>query len=250
MANKKDGLNSLLENIDPDSDLNFYGMNLLDEKEFSLFIKKTEHLCRKSQEYDVWQKRTKAMAVNQNSDDSKNDAEYCPVCGVGYIYAPAESHHHPITLFNLCVKQFQEWIDNNELSNKRPLDLVQEVMDIHLCGEVEHVVLCKHCHEKYHNGEQVTKEELQKIIDFKRGSKINSYPQNIQDLLLLKKEREQKYKERRNNDNRSSLGSLQSNMELNELKFSILNHIEEDEFMQEINLKFGGLDQKNNMENK
>ena len=245
---KKDALNSLLDNIDADSDLNFYGVNLLDEKEFVMFIKRTEHLCRKSQEYDMWQKRTKAMAVNQNSDPLKDDAVCCPICGVQYEYAPAESHHHPITLFNLCVRNFQEWIDNQELSDKRPLDLVQEVMEKHLCNEVEHVVLCKHCHEKYHNGEQVTKEELQKIIDFKRAEKINNYPQTIKDLVLLKKEREARYMERRKIDNETTLGNLHEDTDVNELKASIINHINAEEFFEEIKEKYSNNGSTNNNE--
>ena len=114
MAKKE--LNSLLENIDPDSDLNFYGVDLLDEKAFTLFVKRNEFLCRKSQEYEMWSKRTKAFAINQNSDPERNDAEFCPICKISYEFASAESHHHPVTLFNIVVRHFQAWIDNNELS--------------------------------------------------------------------------------------------------------------------------------------
>ena len=177
-------LNSLLENISAEDDLVFYGIDLMDEKMFTLFIKKTEFICRKSQEYDIWQRRTKSFAVNQNSDPDKDDSEHCPICGISYEYAAPESHHHPITLFNLCVKQFQIWIDNRELNDKRPLDLVQEVMETHLCGGVEHVVLCKHCHEKYHNGEKVTREELTKIIDYKRSLKLEAYPDTVKEVIL------------------------------------------------------------------
>ena len=231
---KKDALNSLLENIDPDSDLNFYGIDLLDEKAFTLFVKKTEFLCRKSQEYEMWSKRTKSFAVNQNSDPEKNDAEYCPICGINYEYANAESHHHPVTLFNLVVRHFQEWVDNQELNEKRPLDLVQEVMEKHLCGEVEHVVLCKHCHEKYHNGEKVTRDELQKIIDYKRSMKLNDYPQTLKDLMLLKKGHEKKYLDRRLEDSRSELGDLVQDKDRNEILAGIFSHIGAQEFYENI----------------
>lgn len=183
----KEQMNSLLDGIDPDADLNFYGIDLQNEKEFSLFIKKCEFLCRKSQEYDIWQKRTKMLAANQNKDQNKNDAEKCPICGINYEYANAESHHHPITLFNLCVDHFQEWIYENSLREKRPLDLVQEVMDVHLCDNVEHVVLCKHCHEKYHNGEKVTREELNKIIDYKRTLKTETYGETLKEAMETKR---------------------------------------------------------------
>lgn len=161
--------NSLLENLNYDQDdLIFYGVNILDEKEFSMFIKKIEFLCRKSQEYTVWSKKTKQEARLQNINPDNDDSNNCPICGINYEYADPESHHHPMTLFNICVRQFQKWVDNNELEDKTPLDLVQEIMGDHLINRVEHVVLCKHCHEKYHNGEVNIKKQLDNIIEYKR----------------------------------------------------------------------------------
>ena len=183
----KESLNSLLDGLDPDAETIYFGIDLQNEKEFTFFIKKTEFLCRKTQEYDVWQRRTKMMAANQNRDTSKDDSSNCPICGISYQYAPPESHHHPVTLFNLCINTFQEWIYDNLLRDKFPLDLFQEVMNIHLCNEVEHVVLCKHCHEKYHNGEGTTREELQKIIDYKRSVKIAEAPATLKEALEIQR---------------------------------------------------------------
>lgn len=231
-------LNSLLENISAEDDLVFYGIDLMDEKMFTLFIKKTEFICRKSQEYDIWQRRTKSFAINQNPDPDKDDSEYCPICGISYEYAAPESHHHPITLFNLCVKQFQIWIDNKELNDKRPLDLVQEVMETHLCGGVEHVVLCKHCHEKYHNGEKVTREELTKIIEYKRSMKLDTYPDTVKEVILLKNAREEQYRQRRKKDNQGLLSDIiPDDISKDDLINSIFNHIGEQEFFEEINKK-------------
>ena len=231
-------LNSLLENISAEDDLVFYGIDLMDEKMFILFIKKTEFICRKSQEYDIWQRRTKSFAVNQNSDPDKDDSEHCPICGISYEYAAPESHHHPITLFNLCVKQFQIWIDNRELNDKRPLDLVQEVMETHLCGGVEHVVLCKHCHEKYHNGENVTREELTKIIDYKRSLKLEAYPDTVKEVILLKNAREEKYRQRRRKDNQQLLSDIiPGEISRADLIGGIMEHIDAQEFYKEIKEK-------------
>lgn len=231
-------LNSLLENISAEDDLVFYGIDLMDEKMFILFIKKTEFICRKSQEYDIWQRRTKSFAVNQNSDPDKDDSEHCPICGISYEYAAPESHHHPITLFNLCVKQFQIWIDNRELNDKRPLDLVQEVMETHLCGGVEHVVLCKHCHEKYHNGEKVTREELTKIIDYKRSLKLEAYPDTVKEVILLKNAREEKYRQRRRKDNQQLLSDIiPGEISRADLIGGIMEHIDAQEFYKEIKEK-------------
>ena len=232
---KKDTVNSLLENIDPELDLNFYGIDLNDEKAFNLFIKKCEFLCRKSQEYDMWQKRTKALAVNQNRDENKNDSEYCPICGIGYEFAASESHHHPITLFNLCVNQFQEWVDDQELPDKRPLDLIQEVMEKHLCDEIEHVVLCKHCHEKYHNGEINIKTELQKIIDFKRSKKIDNYPDTVKELLDIKRRSEESIWKKRKDDQKETFQNIHEDLSQEDILGSIFSQINEREFFENLN---------------
>lgn len=172
--------NTLIDNLNYENDeCLFYEVNILDEKEFTLFVKKIEFLCRKSQEYTVWSKKTKRDARLQNPDPTLDDSCSCPVCGINYEYADPESHHHPITLFNLVVRRFQSWVDDNVLSEKTALDLVQEVMADHLINRVEHVVLCKHCHEKYHNGEVVVKAAVDKIIEYKREVQRNNMPETV-----------------------------------------------------------------------
>ena len=176
-----------------DDDVDFFGIDLADEKSFRLFIKLTEGLCRRTIEYQLWAKRTKMLAHEQNEDPDKDDSSFCPICGLSYEYVDPESHHHPITLFNLCVNTFQSWIDENELRNKQPLDLVYDVMQLHAMGKVEHVVLCKHCHEKYHNGLFEVKEAVDKIITFKRGRQEAEDKASMPEPLFLAK---QKKKER------------------------------------------------------
>ena len=176
-----------------DDDVDFFGIDLADEKSFRLFIKLSEGLCRRTIEYQLWAKRTKMLAHEQNEDPDKDDSSFCPICGLSYEYVDPESHHHPITLFNLCVNTFQSWIDENELGNKQPLDLVYDVMQLHAMGKVEHVVLCKHCHEKYHNGLFEVKEAVDKIITFKRGRQEAEDKASMPEPLFLAK---QKKKER------------------------------------------------------
>ena len=176
-----------------DDDVDFFGIDLADEKAFRLFIKLTEGLCRRTIEYQLWAKRTKMLAHEQNEDPNKDDSSFCPICGLSYEYVDPESHHHPITLFNLCVNTFQSWIDENDLRNKQPLDLVYDVMQLHAMGKVEHVVLCKHCHEKYHNGLFEVKEAVDKIITFKRERQEVEDKASMPEPLFLAK---QKKKER------------------------------------------------------
>ena len=176
-----------------DDDVDFFGIDLADEKSFRLFIKLTEGLCRRTIEYQLWAKRTKMLAHEQNEDPDKDDSSFCPICGLSYEYVNPESHHHPITLFNLCVNTFQSWIDENELRSKQPLDLVYDVMQLHAMGKVEHVVLCKHCHEKYHNGLFEVKEAVDKITTFKRERQEAEDKAVMPEPLFLAK---QKKKER------------------------------------------------------
>lgn len=192
--------------VGDDDELIFYGVDILDEREFKKFIQRIEFLCRKSQEYDVWQKRTKMLAVHQNSDPNKCDSENCPICGIAYQYAPPESHHHPITLFNMVVAKFQEWVDNNILDDKQPLDLVFEVMFSHLTNRVEHVVLCKHCHERYHNGEYKTREALDIIIEYKREQEKLNYSDEKREQNDLKDIEKRQEREERQEFRRNALG--------------------------------------------
>lgn len=216
-------VNGMLDNLDPEADINFFGIDVQNEKEFTMFIKKCEFLCRKSVEYDVWQKRTKALAVNQNSDPLRDDSETCPICNINYKFASPESHHHPITLFNLCVRQFQDWVDDMVLQDKRPLDLIDEVMEKHLCNEVEHVVLCKHCHEKYHNGEQVTTEMLQKIIDYKRSVKENLMPTSVKEIFEKRREQNLEYRNARHQFRQDTLNDLQEDVTKDSLIKDLIN---------------------------
>ncbi len=194
MSNEKPITNPMLDlSYIRDDDVDFFGIDLADEKSFRLFIKLTEGLCRRTIEYQLWAKRTKMLAHEQNEDPDKDDSSFCPICGLSYEYVDPESHHHPITLFNLCVNTFQSWIDENELGNKQPLDLVYDVMQLHAMGKVEHVVLCKHCHEKYHNGLFEVKEAVDKIITFKRERQEAEDKASMPEPLFLAK---QKKKER------------------------------------------------------
>ena len=213
----------------------FFGIDITKQKEFSAFIRTCEMLCRRSQEYTVWQQRTKMFAHNQNPDPDKDDSSNCPICGLSYEFVDPETHHHPITLFYLLVNKFQEWVDDNVLDEKVPLDLVQEVMEKHLCDEVEHIVLCKHCHEKYHNGEINIKNELQKMIDYKRSLKLDSYPTSIKELVEMKRRTESVYFEKRKEFNKESLGDLHTDISTEDLLGAIFFQMNEREFFEEQN---------------
>ena len=72
-------------------------------------------------------------------------------------------------------------------------------MQLQAMGKVEHVVLCKHCHEKYHNGLFEVKEAVDKIIAFKRKRQEEEDKATMPEPLFLakqaKKEKSQKLRE-------------------------------------------------------
>jgi hypothetical protein len=159
------------------------GNDLGSEKEYVWVIKKIEFLIRKSFRYDIWQKRSKIGAKN------------CPICNEDFYYLKPESHHYPETLFDIVDNILQKHISNNDLDDLTEFELCDEVMNRHFSNLVDFVVLCKQCHEKYHDhvpdvvqampkAQQKQKEEVQNYFN-----KDISYAGNLE-----KKEETSKYK--------------------------------------------------------
>jgi hypothetical protein len=117
----------------------WYRYDMGNERQFVQCIKKLEFIIRKSMGYDSWQRRTK-YPVSE-----------CPVCGESFEFVKPETHHFPQTLFDIVEGVLQKHIDLNNLDDYTDFDICQEVMDLHFNKKVMYVVLCKHCHEKYHD---------------------------------------------------------------------------------------------------
>jgi len=118
----------------------FYKYDLSNEVHFIKCIKQIEFMVRKSLSYDSWQKRTK-YAVHK-----------CPLCGDSFEFVRPESHHYPLTLFDITEGVLQKYIDLNTIHDYTDYDICQEVMNAHFQKKVEYVVLCEFCHKKYHSG--------------------------------------------------------------------------------------------------
>jgi len=138
----------------------WYRYDLSNEKQFVLCIKKLEFMVRKSFSYDSWQKRTK-YPVSE-----------CAICNESFEWVKPETHHHPQTLFDIVEGILQKHIDLNDISDFTDFDICQEIMDAHFQKKVNYVVLCKQCHEKYHDNHPDILEEIdaaqiaqKKIID-------------------------------------------------------------------------------------
>ena len=117
----------------------FYGFDLSNTKQFVMTIKKLEFMARKSFSYDSWQKRTK-YPVNS-----------CPLCGDSFEFVAPETHHWPDNLFDVVEGILQNHIDLNDLDDFTDFQIVDEIMQAHFQKKVSYIVLCKHCHEKYHD---------------------------------------------------------------------------------------------------
>lgn len=118
----------------------WYRYDLSNERQFIQCIKKLEFIVRKSLSYDSWQKRTK-YAIDT-----------CPICGESFEYVKPESHHHPRTLFEIVEGVLQKHIDLNDLNDYTDFEICDEIMQAHFKKQVDYIVLCEHCHKKYHDG--------------------------------------------------------------------------------------------------
>lgn len=141
----------------------WYNMDLSDERELKKAAKWIQKLCRGSLEYDLWQGRTKA------------GLDRCPVCLEYYGYLPAETHHYPPTMYDLCENKLSEHIFNNDIDQITGFGVCEEIMNMHMLGIVEYVVLCKSCHEKFHAGHpEVCSKVSTTFKDQKAGKQANT----------------------------------------------------------------------------
>ncbi len=122
-----------------DENLDWLGYDLSHEGTYAKVIKKLEFLIRRSFQYDVWQKRSKIGVTT------------CPICEGEMHFLKPESHHYPQTLFDIVDSCLQDHIYKNDLDELDEFDICKEIMNKHLTNQVEWVVLCKQCHEKFHD---------------------------------------------------------------------------------------------------
>jgi len=143
------------------------GFDLANEKKYALLIKKLEFLIRKSIQYDIWQKR------------SKIGIQECPICMESLYYLKPESHHFPETLFDVVDNILQHHIHENDLDSLNELDIVQEVLSKHNTNNINYIVLCKQCHEKYHDDVPATVKEMPEAFAKQKKDRYDYRHKNI-----------------------------------------------------------------------
>lgn len=150
---KKRMVDFLPENTE---ELLWYGMDVTDSRDFRKIVNKIKFAIRKSFEYDIWQSR------------SKQHVDECPVCGDNFQFMVAETHHYPETIDDVVSDYLQEKIMTNTINDYTGFKIMEDVMFQHLLGKVNYIVLCKTCHERFHNNDPEyilkVKEAYQKIM--------------------------------------------------------------------------------------
>lgn len=134
----------------------WYNYDLTDGRELVKCIRQLERICRASLEYDEWQRKCKYK-----------DAKICPVCDDDYYEnnLKCESHHHPKTLYDIVDNILEDHMEKNDLDEITGFKLVEEIMDLHMLGQVQYINLCQHCHKKYHDGHPSTVDKISKIYE-------------------------------------------------------------------------------------
>lgn len=119
----------------------WYNWDLADAKDLDKAITKVKRICQQTPEYEVWAKRTKI------------GTEKCPVCLEYYQHIKADTHHHPITISEVIENIFNELIMSGEIDDLSFIGMVHKVMLKHMLKQVDYIVICTHCHEKFHAGD-------------------------------------------------------------------------------------------------
>ncbi len=154
----------------------WYNHDLSNESQFVRCIKKLEFMVRKSFSYDSWQKRT------------KHPVSECPVCGESFQWVKPETHHFPATLFDVVEGILQKHIDLNDLDDYTDFQIADEIMQAHFEKKVAYVVLCKQCHEKYHDDHPDVLEEMDNAYLAQQRIINDFYTKDISDISTKGKE--------------------------------------------------------------
>ena len=140
----------------------WWGYDLSSPQQYTKCIKQLVRIARLTPEYSEWQKESKKGAGNQ-----------CPICSVEYDYVKPETHHYPLTLFEVVESKIQEYIHSNYINEITPLQLIREIMSDHLQNQIEYIVLCKACHEKYHSHDPETIKHVESLHQKQKKEKTD-----------------------------------------------------------------------------
>ena len=113
----------------------------MDDMNFKSFIKATEKMIRKNPDY-----------VQMVNEIREIHMDHCQVLGnISRFDAELQLHHGPmLTLFDYCMIVLNYYLNNNEKVNT--FKIARTVLDEHMNGHVQFVVLCKTVHQLIDSG--------------------------------------------------------------------------------------------------
>ncbi len=143
------------ENVWGEDEL-WYTYDMSMPRDYKTCIMHLQKAYRATLEYDDWQRTAKwAHAI------------YCPVCKDNYFEKnmKCESHHHPKKLSTIIEEIIDKHLEDNDLDKCSGMDIMTEIMQLHLVGNVSYINLCVHCHKKFHDGHPDVVNEIHNIFE-------------------------------------------------------------------------------------
>ncbi len=115
--------------------------------QFFTIIEDIEKMIRYSTEYKLWSMKHK-LGINK-----------CQICGIEFNKKlKPQVHHTPNTLFDIVMNVIIDKSEKNiELDT---IDIVKEVIDLHINEEVSCITICPCCHKQAHYEKEMLGEEI------------------------------------------------------------------------------------------
>jgi hypothetical protein len=132
---------SLEEPLPNDGEYFWWGYDMSKDKVINRLVKNIMYIVRKTPEYSYWAKNAKTYG-----DDT------CCVCEIPYdkLSNRVDTHHYPLTLYEIIFNKLDIMIDNETIFNYTPLEFCKLIIDDHINGKVDFINICHFCHDKYH----------------------------------------------------------------------------------------------------
>lgn len=142
---EKDTIKSNVEKLELYSDEHPFSLRLRvrnfdSETDYKKFIKNTEMLIRRCNEYKLW--------TNYIKDVLQHNV--CMITSETNVEVTIDIHHHIPSLFVLVTALINEKIENN--IDFCSFDIASEAIKLHFENRIGYVCLVKTIHEKFHNG--------------------------------------------------------------------------------------------------
>jgi len=172
----------------------WYNYDVSMKKDYRTLINHLQKICRSTLEYDYWQRAAKS-----------NDNIECPVCGENYYDKNliCESHHYPQKLSTIIDDILMEHIENQTLDKQTGLNIVKEIMALHIENKVSYINLCEFCHKKFHQQHPDVVDKIYKIFEERIKENNEEYEKSVDKQREEIQEYNKELKEKRQQDQKN-----------------------------------------------